>query len=174
MIKNFCLHHVGSENRNMQDISKSEKPAVKKRPSSLFVFLVFAGIVSFLSMFSMCGGSKDYKKRSYVAEGIAISSAAKAASAEFYEKEKRFPNNNKEAGLSEPNTITGQSVKAIEILPHGKIKIIYNNRLADNVFIVLEAILDKQDKITWQCREAGLLEMNIIPVNCRNTIMDKS
>lgn len=156
----------------MQDISKPEKPIIKKRPSPLFIFLVVVGIVSFLSMFSMCGISKDYKKRSYIAEGIALSAAAKAASAEFYEKEKRFPNNNKEAGLSESNKITRQSVKAIEVLPQGKIKIIYNNKLADNTFIILEAILDDKDKITWQCRESDLLEMKMIPANCRGQIDD--
>ena len=156
----------------MQDISKPEKPIIKKRPSPLFIFLVVVGIVSFLSMFSMCGISKDYKKRSYIAEGIALSTVAKATSAEFYEKEKRFPNNSKEAGLSESNQIVGQSVKAIEILPQGKIKITYNNKLADDAFIVLEAILDDKDKITWQCRESGLLEIKMVPVNCRQQIND--
>lgn len=156
----------------MQDISKPEKPIIKKRPSPLFIFLVVVGIVSFLSMFSMCGISKDYKKRSYIAEGIALSTAAKVASAEFYENEKRFPKNNKEAGLLEANQIVGQSVKAIEILPQGKIKITYNNKLADDAFIVLEAILDDKDKITWQCRESGLLEIKMIPVNCRQQIND--
>lgn len=154
----------------MKDISKTNQSAVKKRPSSLFIFLVFAGIVSFLSMFSMCGISKDYKERTYVAEGFAVASKVKIASAEFYEKEKRFPNNNQEVGILEPDKITGQSVKAVEILPKGKIKITYNNKLADNTFIILEAILDDEDKITWQCREAGLLEMKVIPANCRGQI----
>jgi hypothetical protein len=103
---------------------------------------------------------------------MAIVTATKMVSAEFYEKEKRFPNDNKEAGLPEANKIVGQSVKAIEILSRGKIKIIYNNKLADNAFIILEAVLDKQDNITWQCRESYRLEIKMIPVSCRRQIDD--
>ncbi len=114
----------------------------------------------------------DYTDRTYISEGIAIATAAKMVSAEFYEKEKRFPNDNKEAGLPEANKIVGQSVKAIEILSRGKIKIIYNNKLADNAFIILEAILDDKDKITWQCCESHRLEIKMIPVNCRRQIDD--
>ena len=154
----------------MQDISKTDELIVKKRPRYLFMFLIIAGIVVFFNMFTLCDASKDYTKRTYVAEGIALASKVKSASAEFYEKEKRFPNNNQESGLLEPDKITGQSVKSIEILPKGKIKITYNNKLADNAFIILEAILDDEDKITWQCREAGLLEMKVIPANCRGQI----
>lgn len=154
----------------MQDISKLDQSAVKKRPSSLFIFLVVAGIVSFLSMFTLCDASKDYTKQTYIAEGLAIAISAKLSSTEFYEKEKHFPNNNQEADLPEANQITGQSVKSIEILPKGKIKITYNNKLADNAFIILEAILGDKDKIIWQCRESELLEMNMIPANCRGQI----
>lgn len=153
----------------MQDISKTDKPKIKKWKRAFVIFLVIAIIISVANMFSMCA-STDYTKRTYVAEGIALASKVKSASAEFYEKEKRFPNNNQESGLLEPDKITGQSVKAVEILPKGKIKITYNNKLADNAFIILEAILDDEDKITWQCRESGLLEMKVIPANCRGQI----
>lgn len=153
----------------MQDISKIDKPKIKKWKRAFVIFLVIAIIISVANMFSMCA-LNDYGKRTYVAEGFAVASKVKIASAEFYEKEKRFPNNNQESGLLEPDKITGQSVKSIEILPKGKIKITYNNKLADNAFIILEAILDDEDKITWQCREAGLLEMKVIPANCRGQI----
>lgn len=161
----------------MQDISKPEKPTVKKRPSSLFVFLVFAGIVSFLSMFSMCGGSKDYKKRSYVAEGIALSAVVKVASADFYEKEKHFPNNNKEAGLAEPNTITGQAVSSVTIKPNGMIVITYNNKVKENVELWMKAEF-KEGKIIWQCIKGNdpekAIKLGYLPANCRSAIMDKS
>ena len=154
----------------MQDISKTDESIVKKRPRYLFMFLIIAGIVAFLNMFTLCDASKDYTKHTYVAEGIALASKVKIASVEFYEKEKRFPNNNQESGLLEPDKITGQSVKSIEILPKGKIKITYNNKLVDNAFIILEAILDDKDKIIWQCSEVDLLEMKVIPANCRGQI----
>lgn len=115
---------------------------------------------------------RDRELRTYISEGLALAVGVKLASIDFYEKEQRFPNDNKEAGLPEANQITGQSVKAIEVLPQGKIKIIYNNKLADNAFIILEAILDDKDKITWQCRESDLLEMRIIPALCRGQIDD--
>ncbi|WP_077927362.1 pilin [Wohlfahrtiimonas populi] len=155
----------------MQNISKTDKSKIKKWKRVFVIFLVIAIIISVANMFSMCA-LKDYGKRTYVAEGFTIASKVKIAIAEFYEKEKHFPNNNQEAGLPEANQIVGQSVKAVEILPKGKIKITYNNKLADNAFIILEAVLDDKDKITWQCRESDLLEIRIIPALCRGQIDD--
>ena len=139
-------------------------------PSLLELFMT--NFLVFIVVMFTAPNYADYTDRTYISEGLAISAGTKAASVEFYEKEKRFPKDNKEAGLVEPNQITGQSVKAIEILPQGKIKITYNNKLADDAFIVLEAILDDKDKITWQCRESDLLEMKMIPANCRGQIDD--
>lgn len=153
----------------MQDISKPNKPTIKKRPRYFLIFLVVSSIVSFLSMFNMCA-SKDYTDRTYVAEGMALSAGAKAASADFYEQEKRFPMNNQEAGLVKPNQITGQSVKAIEILPQGKIKIIYNDKLADNALLFLKAAFNDHGEIIWQCHEVHRLEVKMLPSNCREQV----
>lgn len=112
----------------------------------------------------------DYSDRTYISEGMALATAAKMASTDFYEEAQRFPKDNKEAGLFESNQITGQAVKAIEIIPNGKIKISYNNKLADNAFLILVATRDETGQIIWQCREVDRLEMKMIPVNCRNQI----
>ena len=128
-------------------------------------------------MFSMCGISKDYKKRSYIAEGIALTTVAKAASTEFYEKEKRFPNNNKEAGLAEPNTITGQAVSSVAIKSNGRILITYNHKVFDGAELYLVPIMQDK-KITWECRESDdpikRIDLKILPHSCRTAIMDKS
>lgn len=153
----------------MQDISKPTKPTIKKWKRTLVIFLVVGIIISIANMFSMCA-SKDYKKRTYVAEGMTLSAGAKAASVDFYEQEKRFPMNNQEAGLVKPNQITGQSVKAIEILPQGKIKIIYNDKLADNAFLFLKAVFNDRGEMIWQCHEVDRLEMKMLPSNCREQV----
>lgn len=113
---------------------------------------------------------QDRELRTYISEGMMVAAGAKAASAEFYGEEKRFPKDNQEAGLLEPSEIVGQSVKAVAIMPQGKIKIIYSNRLADNAFIILEAILDAKDEITWRCYEIDRLEVKMLPSSCRTQI----
>lgn len=112
----------------------------------------------------------DYTDRTYISEGLAIATVAKMASTDFYEQEKRFPMNNQEAGLVKPNQITGQSVKAIEILPQGKIKIIYNDKLADNAFLFLKAVFNDRGEMIWQCHEVDRLEMKMLPSNCREQV----
>jgi type IV pilus assembly protein PilA len=125
----------------------------------------------------MCGISKDYKKRTYVAEGIVLSEVVKVGSTEFYEKEKRFPKDNKEAGLVEPNQITGQAVSSVAIKSNGRILITYNHKVFDGAELYLVPIMQDK-KITWECRESDdpikRIDLEILPHSCRSATMDKN
>lgn len=156
----------------MQDISKPEKLTIKKWKRAFIIFLVIGIIISIANMFTLCA-SKDYTKRTYVSEGMALSAAAKVASVEFYEKEKRFPRDNKEAGLAEPNQIVGQSVQSVEIKPHGMIIITYNKKVKDNAELWVQAEF-KEGKIIWQCVKGNdpekAIKLEYLPANCRVAI----
>ncbi|MGL4675881.1 MAG: pilin, partial [Wohlfahrtiimonas sp.] len=91
-----------------------------EQPTLLGLFMI--NFLVFIVIMFTVPNYADYTDRTYIAEGMLITTAAKVASAEFYENEKRFPKDNQEAGLAESDQITGQSVKAIEVLPQGKIK----------------------------------------------------
>lgn len=124
-------------------------------------------------MFSMCA-SDDYTKRTYVSEGMALSATAKAASAEFYDKEKRFPKDNKEAGLAEPNQIIGQAVRSIVIKSEGVIVITYNQKVKDGAELWLQAEF-KEQKMIWRCIKGNdpekVIKLEYLPANCRSEIV---
>ncbi len=131
------------------------------------IILVFVGI--FLWMNDTV--EKDQEIRGYIAEGLALSVGAKLAITEFYEKEKRFPNDNKEAGLVEPNKIQGARVDAIEILPEGKIVIYYFGLKDDEKpQILLEAQVEN-GKVNWICRDnpkaLDHFDQKLLPASCR-------
>ncbi len=92
---------------------------VSKMILGVFSGVILVWVVLFLWMNDTV--EKDQELRTYISEGLALSVGVKLASIDFYEKEQRFPNDNKEAGLVEPNKIQGARVNAIEILPEGKI-----------------------------------------------------
>lgn len=145
---------------------KFSKSFEHSKLASIFLANFFVLIIIMFMAPNYC----DYTDRTYISEGMMVAAGAKAASTEFYGEEKRFPKDNQEAGLLEPSEIVGQSVKAVAIMPQGKIKIIYSNRLADNAFIILEAILDAKDEITWRCYEIDRLEVKMLPSSCRTQI----
>ncbi len=99
------------------------------------------------------------------------------ASTEFYEKEKRFPKDNQEAGLVESNQITGQAVSSVAIKSNGRILIAYNHKVFDGAELYLVPIMQDK-KITWECRESDdpikRIDLEILPHSCRSATMDKN
>ncbi|MGL4675883.1 MAG: pilin [Wohlfahrtiimonas sp.] len=114
---------------------------------------------------------RDRELRTYISEGLALAVGVKLASIDFYEKEQRFPNDNKEVGLVEPNEIQGARVNAIEILPEGKIAIHYFGLKDDEKpQILLEAQVEN-GKINWICRDnlkaLDHFDQKLLPAPCR-------
>lgn len=126
----------------------------------------------FILLMLMAPNYVDYSDRALASEGIALAKSAKVLSEEFYKQQKRFPNDNQEVKLLASRKIVGFSVKSIDILPKGKIQITFNDKLADNAMLFLEASLNEQDEIVWQCREVYRLEMNMLPASCRGEIQE--
>lgn len=109
---------------------------------------------------------------SYVAEGFALTSKVRVESEDFYEKNKRFPMSNAEVGLPEANQITGVRVRAIEILPEGKIVIHYfDPKNSKKLQILLKAQVEN-GKINWICSDnpqaLDHFEQKYLPAICRD------
>ncbi|MBS7821282.1 pilin [Wohlfahrtiimonas chitiniclastica] len=81
---------------------------------TLIELMIVVAIIGILSMFAL-PAYQDYTKRTYVAEGIGLASAAKMAATEFYSSEAAWPTNNKEAGLPAAKDIKGQAVSGVGI-----------------------------------------------------------
>ncbi len=86
---------------------------------TLIELMIVVAIIGILSMIAM-PSYQDYTRRTYVAEGLALSSMARLAVAEHYSTTGEWPWSNAEAGLPAANKITGQGTQGIALAPGKK------------------------------------------------------
>ncbi|GAA5094347.1 pilin [Wohlfahrtiimonas larvae] len=79
---------------------------------TLIELMIVVAIIGILSMFAL-PAYQDYTKRTYVAEGIALATAAKMSTTEQFSTQGSWPKTNLEAGLPAAGNITGQAVFGI-------------------------------------------------------------
>lgn len=85
---------------------------MKKNGFTLIELMIVVAIIGILSMFAL-PAYQDYTKRTYVSEGMALSTSAKLAVTEYYATQGAWPSNNADAGLPAGDKITGQAVSGI-------------------------------------------------------------
>lgn len=128
------------------------------------------GLIGMMSSFAV-PAYQDYTKRTYVAEGMALSAGVKLAATEMFVTEGQWPVNNEEAGLPTPEVITGQGVNSISVLANGKIQISYNDKVQYGGYLILKGreATSHYGSVSWHCYETNL-EAKVLPVNCRNEV----
>ena len=104
----------------------------KQKGFTLIELMIVVAIIAILAAFALPAYG-DYTKRTYVAEGLTLSAAAKNAILDVYSSTGVFPAANASAGLADPANIYGQAVTSIDISPStpavGVIKIQYNDKV---------------------------------------------
>ncbi|GAA5099684.1 pilin [Wohlfahrtiimonas larvae] len=108
---------------------------------TLIELMIVVAIIGILSMIAL-PSYQDYTKRTYVSEGLALSSSVKMAAMETFVTTGTWPTTNTEAGLPNGNQIKGSAVHSIWISsvstgtnnPHSlsAIVIIYNEKVVPN------------------------------------------
>lgn len=73
-----------------------------------------------------------YKNKTYTLDPDVLFAAVRGNIEEFYQERGRFPKDNREAGLQEPDNIQSNFVSSLEI-ENGAVHIIYNNRVDDDL-----------------------------------------
>lgn len=87
-----------------------------KKGFTLIELMIVVAIIGILSMIAL-PSYQDYTKRTYVSEGIALSSATKMAATETFATTGSWPINNTQAGLPSGDKITSQAVQSIWLSP---------------------------------------------------------
>ncbi len=111
----------------------------------------------------------DYTVRSQIAEGLNLSSGAKAAVTEFYQDRGVFPTNNAEAGVEAAANIQGKFVGSVTVV-NDVITVQYGNDANTQILgetITLTANTATAGSVRWVCASGGVIPDKHLPAACR-------
>ena len=111
----------------------------------------------------------DYTVRSQIAEGLNLSSGAKAATTEFFQDRGSFPASNTQAGLAAAADIQGKFVASIGVA-NDVITVTYGNDVNQRISgetVTLTADTSEPGSVSWVCASGGVIEDRHLPTACR-------
>jgi type IV pilus assembly protein PilA len=111
----------------------------------------------------------DYAVRGQVAEGLNLSSGAKAATTEFFQDSGSFPANNNQAGLASAADIQGKYVASISVA-NEVITVTFGNDVNQRISgetVTFTANTSEPGSVSWVCASGGVIEDKHLPSACR-------
>lgn len=136
---------------------------------TLIELMIVVAIIGILAAIAI-PAYQDYTIRAQVAEGLALTGAAKVAATEYWQDKGKFPASNASAGLAASNTITGKYVTDVAVASN-IITVTYGgdaNAKIGGATITLTAD-STGGSVEWVCAGAGALNTNPqwLPSSCR-------
>ena len=119
---------------------------------TLIELMIVVAIIAILAAFALPAYG-DYTKRTYVAEGLTLSAAAKNAILDVYSSTGEFPSTNASAGLGLGTAIYGQAVTSVDVGVNGTVGTItiqYNDKVQQAVLgLAMEPV--NGGSYVWAC-----------------------
>ncbi|MGE0371859.1 MAG: pilin [Gammaproteobacteria bacterium] len=135
-------------------------------PREVRVIAVAVPVMSDAEIEAFFGAAaQDYSVRARVTEGLALASAAKTATSEYFAAMGRLAASNDEAGLAPPAEISGEQVKRVTVLAGSRIEITFRGGQIDGQTVVWRPTV-ADGVIQWACDE-GTLPDKYRPSSCR-------
>lgn len=138
----------------------------RQKGFTLIELMIIVAIIAILAAIAI-PAYNDFTTRSKVSEGMSLASTAQMAILEYYVMTGVWPSNNMDAGLSEPEEISGEYVQSVTV-HENKISVLYKpdagQGLADHSIIFTAT--DAQGSMTWDCSSEDI-DGTFLPQNCR-------
>ncbi len=110
----------------------------------------------------------SYTVRAQVSEGLSLSAGPKAAITDYHATNGRFPETNAAANVDE--SIQGQYVTSVRIIPGGVIEVTYgaeaDDAIAGKVLTLRAAADEETGELSWSCSALEIAD-NHVPAMCR-------
>jgi type IV pilus assembly protein PilA len=133
---------------------------------TLIELMIVVAIIGILAAVAI-PAYQDYTIRAKVTEGLSLASAGKTAVSEFFASNGSLPSTNASAGLSQPQSISGNDVGSVEVGDEGVITVTFSSATADIDGSTLLLTPDTvSGGVTWNCT-GGDLAAKYRPSSCR-------
>ncbi len=139
----------------------------RQKGFTLIELMIIVAIIAILAAIAI-PAYNDFTTRSKVSEGMSLASTAQLAIVEYFVLTGAWPENNLDAGLAEPDTITGEYVASVSVLENQVLVLFKDSAgtgLADHT-IRLQAN-DARGSIVWVCSSEDI-DVQFLPQNCRS------
>lgn len=133
---------------------------------TLIELMIVVAIIAILAAIAL-PAYQDYLVRSQLAEGISLSTGARAATWDFMSNHGRLPPNNASAGLAVNSSITGPYVSSVTVSTAG-IDVVFGNEA--NVAITNLTLhfspITNGGSLEWRCNSSSIAPQ-YLPTGCR-------
>ena len=136
----------------------------KQSGFTLIELMIVVAIIGILAAIAI-PAYQDYTKRARVAEGLQMADGIKSSMTEFFASAGSWPSNNESAGLPVISSMSGNSVRSIQV-SQSQIIITFRTNVAvtDNILIYQGNAVG--GSFIWTCNGGSLLE-RYRPSTCR-------